>query len=63
MEEVETFEPCSDEHVKEILALDASAHSDWSAISAVTDEEGNTIEVFRQRVPFVNALPNFFIAD
>jgi hypothetical protein len=47
MEEVETFEPCSDEHVKEILALDAS---DWSAISAVTDEEGNTIEVFRQRV-------------
>ncbi len=62
MEEVETFEPCSDEHVKEILALDASAHSDWSAISAVTDEEGNTIEVFRQRVPFVNALPNF-IAD
>lgn len=50
MEEVETFEPCSDEHVKEILALDASAHSDWSAISAVTDEEGNTIEVFRQRM-------------
>jgi hypothetical protein len=46
----ETFEPCSDDHVQEILALDASAHSDWSALSTVTDEEGNTIEVFRQRV-------------
>lgn len=56
--EVETFEHCSDEHVQQILALDAASHEGWSPISSVVDEEGNTIDVFRQTVRTPSEPPN-----